>query len=295
MKVDKGDLAILTRLFSASVLHELGQQGRSPLFARLARQASLLQRRATGISVGDAFEHAFTILRRSGCRDEYVYRSAITQKLLLGRHSLRTAAVIHEMRAGSSKADVVVLNGTSTAYEIKSERDTLARLPGQLASYRRVFASVSVVTSPRQCREVLAVIPDDVGLLTLSDAYTIQVIKEPQVLPQRTSPLEILQAVRSAEALAILRGLGVEVPTVPNTLLRSELELRFAKLDPASTQEQMVRVLRRTRSQSALADYLDSLPASLRAAMLAVNMTERGRARVSEALATPLNAALAWS
>jgi len=295
VKADKGDLAILTRLFSAGVFHELGQQGRSPLFARLARQASLLQRHAPEMSVGDAFEHAFTALRKSGCRDEYVYRSAITQKLLLGRHSLRTAAVIHEMRAGSSKADVVVLNGTSTAYEIKSERDNLTRLPSQLASYRRVFASVNVVTSSRQCREVLAVIPDDVGLLALSDAYTIQVVREPLVLPQRTSPLEILQAVRSAEAVAILRGLGVEVPTVPNTLLRRELAARFAKLDPTSTQDQMVRVLKRTRSQSSLADYVDSLPTSLRAAMLAVSMSERGRTRVGEALATPFGAALAWS
>lgn len=295
MKVDRSELAALTRLFSASVVHELGRYGRSPLFSRLIQQSRLLQPSNLAISVGDAFDHAFSILRRSGYRDEYVYRSAITQKLLLGRHSLRTAAVVHEMRAGSSKADVVVLNGTSTAYEIKSERDSLARLPSQLASYRRVFASVNVVTSSRQSREILSVIPDDVGLLVLSDTYTIQVVRQAPVLPQRTSPLEILRALRAGEAAAILHGLGIEVPKVPNTQLRAAFEASFAELDPAATHQQMVQVLKRTRSQASLAGYLESLPISLRAAMLAVNMNYGGRTRVSEALATPLSAALAWS
>lgn len=295
MTVDRGELAALTRLFSASVFHELGRYGRSALFTRLARQAPLLQRHSLGMSVADAFESAFGILRKSGHRDEYVYRSAITQKLLLGRHSLRTAAVVHEMRAGCSKADVVVLNGTSTAYEIKSERDQLTRLPSQLASYRQVFASVSVVTSSHQCKEVRSVIPDDVGLLVLSDAYTLQVVKEPEVLPQRTSPVEILRALRSNEAAAILQGLGIEVPDVPNTLIRRELEACFAHLDPSSVHDQMVRVLRRTRSQESLTRYIESMPTSLRAAMLALNMGERGRTRLSEALATPFSAALAWS
>ncbi len=295
MGLSKHELAALTRLFSATVLRECGSLGRSPLFSRLMRQISMLRDGDMEISVGDAFDRAFSVLQQLGHRDEYVYRSAITQKLLLGRHSLRTAAVIHEMRAGSSKADVVVLNGTSTAYEIKSERDSLARLPSQLASYRRVFAAVSVVTSPRRYREVLAGIPDDVGLLVLSDVYTIQVVKEAPVLPQRTSPLEILQVLRSSEATAILQGLGFKVPKVPNTQMHSELKTQFAKLDPIDAHDQMVRVLRTTRSQSNLAGYVESLPTSLRAAMLAANMNQQGRERVQQALATRLGTALAWS
>jgi hypothetical protein len=249
---------------------------------------------AHDLTVGSAFDDAFDLLKESGRRDEYVYRSAITHKIVLGRHSLRTAVVLSEARAGLRKADVVVLNGTSTAYEIKSERDSLSRLRNQLDSYRKVFAAVNVVASEVHLNDVLSAAPADVGVLVLSRRFTLQTEREAVNDPNRISPLMVLDTLRAPEAISILKSLEIEVPQVPNTQLRTELQLLFADLEPALVHDQMVSALKRSRSQSTMLDFVQSVPASLRALALSIRIATANRARIAEAVNTPLNVALAW-
>ncbi|MFJ2543048.1 sce7726 family protein [Microbacterium sp. NPDC087589] len=295
MNVGQAELASLSRMFSAAVLRELGRHGQSQLLARLLHQSSIPERVGARATIGDAFERAFATLRSLGNRDEYVYRSAITQKILLGQHSLRTASMVGEARVGMCKADVVVFNGTSTAYEIKSERDSLSRLHNQVTSYGRVFAAVNVVTSPKHLPQVLERVPGDVGVLVLSERFTLRTERAAVADPGRTDPLAVLDFVRANEAAAILHACGIDAPRVPNTQLRSRLRDIFATLDAAQVHQGMVSVLRKTRSQSALADSLPSIPMSLRAAMLTLKMDNASRTRVHDATLLPVGAALAWS
>lgn len=85
-------------------------------------KSSLLDACTQNSRVADAFEAALSILRTGHHRDEYVYKAALTQKVLLGTHSLKTACMINEFRVADCKADLVILNGTAAVYEIKSER-----------------------------------------------------------------------------------------------------------------------------------------------------------------------------
>jgi hypothetical protein len=290
----KNELAALTRLFSATVFRQLGRHGQSPLFSRLVRHSPLPSGVLQGATVGSVFEHSFNALKESGYRDEYVYKSAIAQKIVLGRHSLNTATVLNEARAGSCKADVVVLNGTATVYEIKSERDSLARLRNQLENYLKVFAAVNVVASPAHVQQVASVAPSEVGVLVLSRQFTLQTVREADDQPGRTSPPTMLETLRASEALAILQLLGVAAPEVPNTRIRSELRTLFEGLNPELAHNAMVRTLKRTRSQSAMSAFVRSVPKSLRAAALSTNPSRADQDRILQALSTPLDFALAW-
>lgn len=293
MQFHKNEIAALTRMFSAGVLRELGKQGESPLFARLVGQTRLAESDGS-VAISQTFDRAFEALKAIGVRDEYVYRSAITQKILLGRHSLNTASIINEARAGACKADVVVLNGTSTAYEIKSERDSLARLSNQVRNYQKVFASVYVVSSPSHLKDILDLVPQEVGLMTLSKRFTLTTHREAQNSPEQTSPQAILDSLRVSEAVSLLENLGHEVPKVPNTQARAILANLFASLDPASAHNEMVAILRRSRSQSAQAQFVKSVPASLRSAALSAKLSESHRSRIKQAVGTPLKVALSW-
>ncbi|WP_206488396.1 sce7726 family protein [Rhodococcus sp. KRD162] len=294
MNRDKNELSALTRIFSATVFREFGRRARSPLFSRLIEQSSIATRAAPKATVGNVFDQAFDVLKECGVRDEYIYRSAITQKIVLGRHSLNTATILSEARAGQCKADVVVLNGTSTAYEIKSERDSLNRLRNQLNNYRQVFAAVNVVVSPVHLKEVLSSTPADIGVLVLSRRFTLQTEREAQNRPDQTSPLMILETLRASEAVSVLRSLGIEAPAVPNTQLRGELRRLFVDLDPTLLHRQMVTTLKQSRSQSTMSEFVRSVPKSLRAAALSTNVTDADRPRIKEAVDTPLDVALAW-
>ena len=91
----------------ASYTSWLGK-GRSPLFARLANQSRLLSDLSLSERVYTLFDAAFSLLKREGYRHEYIYKAALTHKILLGKHSLQTASMMNEFRVGECKADVAI-------------------------------------------------------------------------------------------------------------------------------------------------------------------------------------------
>ncbi|WP_454758520.1 sce7726 family protein [Caulobacter segnis] len=287
-------LAALSRLFSAAVFREMAGKGRSATFARLIGQTGLLDSGFTGQTVGEAFDAAFSHLRRTGARDEYVYRSALTHNILLGRHSLNTASMLTEFRAGSCKADLVILNGTATVYEIKSERDTLARLENQIRHYQRVFAKIYVIAGEAHVADVLAATPSNIGVLSLVRWDRISTVREAADSAASVCPVTIFESLRTAEACQILRRLGVETPKVPNTQLHGVLRERFEALDPAEVHREMVATLKRTRNLAPLNALVDRLPASLQAAALSIQVRRGDHDRLVRAVSAPFEEALTW-
>ncbi len=287
-------LSALTRLFSVAVFREMAKKGQSGLFQRLIGQTELIDHVGQCATVGDAFDAAFDVLKIAGHRDEYIYRAAITQKILIGTHSLRTAAMLNEFRVGRSKADLVILNGTATVYEIKSERDSLARLASQVEDYRRVFARVNVIASEGHIPGVLDVVPNDVGVMCLSKRYRISTVRKAQDCSARICPATVFESLRMAEGTTILRAMGERVPDVPNTQKHVAVRDLFTKLDPHALHLEMVRTLKQSRNLASLSDYVDRLPKSLQAAALSIQVRSSEHARLIKATATPLRTAMTW-
>lgn len=288
-------LAAISRLFSSSVVRELARDGRSPLFARLLAQSQMPGSMSLSDRVCTVFETAFSLLKREGCRDEYIYKTALTHKILLGKHSLQTASMINEFRVGECKADVAILNGTATVYEVKSERDSLARLERQIAAYATVFAKVYVIAAESHISAVVDTVPDFVGILCLNRRHQISTVREAVDEPERTSPGAIFDSIRTDEARAILSSYGITVPCVPNTELHGVLRHAFVKLDAIQAQNGMVRVLKRTRNLLPLSALVDQLPRSLHMAALSVPMRKSDHRRLVAGVNTPLRDALGWA
>jgi hypothetical protein len=285
----------MRRLFSSGVFREMADKGCSPLFARLLGLTGIGARCTTDATVGEAFDSAFSVLKTSGLRDEYVYRNALTHKVLLGTHSLKTACMLNEFRAGACKADLVILNGTSTVYEIKSERDSLTRLANQVINYKKVFARVYVIASDSHVQGVLETVPEEIGVMCLSRRYQISTLREAAEQPEKISPEYLFESLRSVEARAILKELGKPIPDVPNTLLHAAMRECFRQLEPAAVHTAMVRALRRTRDLAPLSQLVDRLPCSLHAAALSIQVRRSDQKRLIEAVDTPLDIAMAWA
>jgi hypothetical protein len=286
-------LAAISRLFSSSVVREMARKGRSPLFARLASQARLTT--AQSAYVHNIFETAFALLKREGYRHEYIYKAAITHNILLGKYSLRTASMLNEFRVGECKADMAILNGTATVYEVKSERDSLSRLERQVAAYAKVFARVYVIAAENHIDAVLGTVPNDVGVLLLNSRHQISTLQDAADKPERTSPAAIFDAIRTDEARAILRAKGISVPVVPNTILNSVLRELFVQLDPCEAHEGMVRTLKKTRNLLPLSELIAQLPQSLQTAALSIPLRKLDHKRLVTAVNTPLTDAMAWA
>jgi hypothetical protein len=294
MLLKTSQLSALSRLFSSSVFREMAKSGRSPTFARLFDQAGISDVCDKCSTVGQAFDAAFAVLRKCGSRDEYVYRAALTHNILLGTHSLRSASMLTEFRAGVAKADLVILNGTATVYEIKSDRDSLARLANQIGNYQKVFATIFVIAGESHVSDVLKATPASIGVLSLTPRQSIRKIREASHTLDKVDPTSILESVRSSEALEILRELNVTIPDVPNTLMRRELHECFKRLDPSSVHLAMVKVLKRSRNLSSLGALVDQLPMSLQPAALSIQVRRADHGRIIDAVHTPLHQAIEW-
>jgi len=293
--LNASQLSAMSRLFSSAVFLEMAKKGRSATFARLFSQAGVAGDCWRSATVGDGFDTAFSVLKRAGLRHEYIYRAAVTHKVLIGKHSLKTACMLTEFRAGACKADLVILNGTATAFEIKSERDSLARLANQVENYKKVFATVNVIASEDHVRSVIEIVPQDVGVLSLSRRYQISPEREAVDQPDRICPVTAFESVRAAEARGILKMLGTPIPEVPNTMLHRAMREVFRTLRPEDVHRAMVSTLKRTRNLAPLSGLVEQLPTSLHAAALSIQLRRCEHNRLVEAVSTPLADAASWA
>jgi|TARA_A100001391_G_scaffold203553_1_gene196260 hypothetical protein len=276
-------------------MKDLAKTGRSPMFARLLVESGIDRELAESATIGEAFECAFGYLRQTEFRHEYAYKAALTHKVLLGTHSLNTASMMTEFRVGRCKADVVILNGTGTVYEIKSERDSLSRLERQVDEYRKVFASVNVIVGEKHLAPVLDAVPFDVGVLRLSDRYQISEIRAARNSPDRTDATSIFDVVNSREAGLILKELGYDLPDVPNTRrFQAYLEV-FRTIPSAQAHCAMVKVLKKTRTLTHLAPFIQDLPASLQSVALSTKLSNVEFFNLIEVLRAPLAETRGWA
>jgi hypothetical protein len=293
--MDSEQLANISRLFSSTVIREMARKGRSPLFARLASQSGLFASLSSSQHVYSLFDAAFSLLGREGCRDEYVYKTALTRRILMGKHSLQSASMLTEFRVGECKADLAILNGTATVYEVKSERDSLSRLERQVSAYANVFAQVYVIAGENHIDAVIGSVPRDVGVMKLNSRHGIATLRQAIDRPERTSPSAIFDSIRTLEARMILELQGVIIPIVPNTELNLVLRKLFIKLSPHVAHEGMVKVLKQTRNLLPLSGLVHKLPHSLQTAALSVPLRKLDHMRLIAAVNTSLKDAMAWA
>jgi hypothetical protein len=289
-------LSALSRLFSSNVFHEMANKGRSPLFARLFSETHFSHKQTNSSeTVGSVFEKTFAVLRQSGIRNEYVYRAALTHNILLGRHSLNTASMLTEFRAGACKADLVILNGTATVYEIKSERDSLSRLSKQISNYQKVFSKIYIVASESHVEKILNVTPKNVGLMYLKKSNSICTLREATEREDLLCPAVIFESLRIHEVQDILKNLHVSIPDLPNTILRGALRELFETVNLHDVYAQMIKTLKRTRNLTSLNALVKQLPTSLQPAALSIQIRKSDHDRLVKAVNTPLGQALAWT
>jgi len=69
--------------------------------------------------------------------------------------------IVEEMGiwGGTVRVDLAVINGEMVAYELKSNADTLDRLPYQIEIYSKVFDRVTLVVGDRLAEKAIRVIP----------------------------------------------------------------------------------------------------------------------------------------
>src|SRR6266849_8615145 len=90
-----------------------------------------------------------------------------TKQALFVQHRGDAETVIFDelgVQHGVARIDLAVVNGELHGFELKSDRDTLARLPEQVESYGRVFDRVTLVVEERHLRRAVEMVPEWWGI-----------------------------------------------------------------------------------------------------------------------------------
>lgn len=143
---------------------------------------------------------------------DYDVRIALRQHLDVEHAGDPSTRIIEELGlCEEARVDFAVVNGSLTGFELKSERDTLARLPRQVATYNRVFDYVHLVVAKNHLEHARKVIPPWWGIVIAAPAagpgLSLSVRRKARH-NRAVDPSAIVQLLWRDEALAILERIG---------------------------------------------------------------------------------------
>ncbi|WP_046179243.1 sce7726 family protein [Domibacillus tundrae] len=97
-------------------------------------------------------------------------RALLTNELISIYGDCEDTRIINELGLdfGAARVDIAVVNGIMHGYEIKSDLDTLKRLPRQMEYYNRAFERMTIVVSRKYLLEVKTLVPEWWGIKIIS-------------------------------------------------------------------------------------------------------------------------------
>ncbi|EHK2924228.1 sce7726 family protein [Vibrio parahaemolyticus] len=213
-------------------------------------------------SLSELFEDAYKLL----CKhypNEYVIKNIIANNILLGTHSMNTASMLSELRIGTNKADCVIINGSSTCYEIKTKFDSLKRLPEQLSSYTSSFDKTYVVTHEAHLSSLIKIQKDMPRFGILVSNKRNQLSKKIEAPLNKSFDAELMfHTLRKDEYTDIALRVTGSVPNCPQTELFSECKEIFCSLNESEANDHFKRVLKTYRRNDH--KFISKLPKSMK-------------------------------
>jgi hypothetical protein len=140
---------------------------------------------------------------------------------------------------GAARIDVAVINGKLTGWEIKSPRDNLNRLPGQVDYYSRICDEAWLLSDSTHLEQTGSIVPAWWGLMLLTDtAGEVQlVIQRPPLSNPHVNPLALAQLLWRNEVINLLAEGGVDATSLRRTPRGALWETLISTLTIAELQE----------------------------------------------------------
>lgn len=109
---------------------------------------------------------------------------------------------------GKNRADIAVINGSFTGYEIKSNNDSFFRLKEQIKSYNSVFDNIYIIVGDRHIKTVQKNIPAWWGIITVfknkKDSIIFDALRKANI-NKSIDPISVARLLWRNEALEVLK------------------------------------------------------------------------------------------
>lgn len=113
---------------------------------------------------------------------------------------------------GIARVDIAVANGRLCGYEIKSDKDTLERLPGQISAYNKTFDKITIVVGKKYEEKIKNFVPEywgiQVAYLNRFKRVSFKNIRSPKI-NKDVEAKSLLELLWKDELAKILKEKGV--------------------------------------------------------------------------------------
>jgi len=219
----------------------------------------------------DVYTEAFSLLSRYH-RNEYIYKSAIIEQILLGNHDLESI-ILSEFNVDNCKADIAIYNGTSTVYEIKTELDTFERLDRQLTAYRKAFDRIYVIIPEIQVKKLQELIDENIGILILDSENIIREFRKSQSNIHNLDCAILHDLLRRNEILKILEKEYGAILNVPNTQIYTVSKELFSEIPYEKAHQYVVQALKKRGAKTK--DFLLKVPSTFHSFAINSNFSKK--------------------
>lgn len=138
---------------------------------------------------------------------ENIAKAALLQHLLHKRAVTDDVVIISELalESFSRRADLVLVNGSIELFEIKSEADTLTRLPGQIKTFSRFCDKLHVVGAPCHIENILSSTPEHIAVWKFEVGVGISVVRRGRknLLHDKVSLIKLINIHELRQLLAV--------------------------------------------------------------------------------------------
>ena len=156
----------------------------------------------------------FNYLINKYYHNEITIKSNFINNILLKSQNHIT---IFELNSGKSRLDLCKVNGTSIAFEIKTDIDTLCRLDKQLYDYMSLFEKVYVICSEKRCTLIEKNIPNECGI------YSYKITKNGKYIFKEYKKAKKSKIINERQQLKLLTKKELEQIVERKLLTKDEL------------------------------------------------------------------------
>lgn len=245
-KLDKDRARFYSSLLSRSFFEKIMAEGNTNGLAKRIEKFdhTLLNR---DINVSQYLRCAYRYLVKE-YQNEYVYKNTLIRKLI-HTHSCNDTVIFSEFKVGRSYADLVMFNGESRVYEIKTELDTQARLASQLKDYKGLFQKIYIVTHEKLV-DKYSELDKEVGIISLTyktGRITLTTVREP--LANRSVDVHtLMKTLHTNEYKTLVKNLYGRLPEVSNFQMYKACTEALLKETGIRLQEEVNNIIKKRKS-----------------------------------------------
>jgi len=239
--------SLVNKLFTVNSLNKL-------VFEHDTRTFSQAIQEIGGAMVGqtnlDAIRHLYAYMSKKH-RNEYFYKNALLNKILLGRHSMNTTSALRELPVAGNILDFLIINGVGQVYEIKTELDNLKRLRQQVSTYYQAFSFCNVVTDESHLAEVRKILDfPQVGIILLTKRNTLHVVRNSEMYNEGLKHETLFKLLRKPEFERVLLRCCGQLPQTSQGRYYRACLAQFKGLDILEAQGAVLRELKQRAAEN---------------------------------------------